>query len=507
MQVALPRPPVWRRLRHSLSSSARVVVILGAFVLVGAIAGFAAVLPPQLGVVVPMSIVLGVSVSRLVWRRPEIGLVILVAGMPFQQLILARFFAWGVPTQILGLLRFWKEALLVLLLAKALAGEVKLSRVDRLAVLYMAVTATYLALPLGPNSLYIRTIAARELASFVLVFMVARHIPLPERTSEMVERALLVAGVVIAALAFWNHLAPASWAQWLNSTYLNQYRTTIIGGEAATSFVTYTSVGGRSLVRADSLFTFLTLPYYLAIPVGVALGRGVAGRAGRLVVLAGLICTGGILVSVSRSAIGIAPIIALLALWLNRQKVRMIVIVGVMAAILIPIAASLNVTSAVSSGFDQSNPSTSVHIDRLDESNERLWENPGGTGLGTSAQVAQRFSVQDSITNESWYFQVGTDMGLPGVLAYIAFLLAVLGSLIRHARAGSLSALGAVCGLMWIALGGVVLHTLADQSTAWSIFMLVGLALRRGTQEDELAHDARVSSEHDRVQAAFEARV
>jgi hypothetical protein len=461
---------------------------LGAFVFVGAIAGFAAVLPPQIGVAMPVAIVLGVLALRLTWRRPEIALVILVVGMPLQQLILARAFAWGVDTQILSLARFWKEALLFVLVSKAVTNDIKLSRLDRIAAVYIAVTVAYLAIPLGPNTFYIRTIAAREIAAFVIVFLVARHLPLPERASKMVEGGLLVVGVVLALLAFWNHFAPDSWASWLDSTQLNQYRATLVDEAVIAEPVTYTVLAGRQFVRASSLLTFLTLPYFLAIPVGIALARGAVGRAGRYVFLAGLICTGGILVTLSRSAIGLAPVIAVLALVLVRRKVRMAFVVALMAVVVIPIAASLSLTSHVSSGFDPDDKSTATHTSRLEASNTRLWENPGGSGLGTSASVSQRFNVQGGITNESWYFQIGTDMGFLGMISYIVFLLAVIGALVRRARAGSLSALGAVCGLVWIAFGGIVLHTMSDLTVSWSIFMLAGLALRpRTDQLDEPA--------------------
>ena len=485
MQVDLRRvPETAQPIDRGRSVLPRKLAVVGAFIGAGFFAGSAAVLPPQIGVAFPLALVLAVIVVRITWKRPEIGLVILVIGMPLQQIILARLFAWGVGTQLLGVARFWKEALLILLAIKVLSTEVKLSRIDRLAGVYLAVTVAYLVIPLGPNPPYIRSIAAREMGAFVVVFLIARHLPLPEKTSRMVENGLLVVGAALAVLAFWNHFAPASWATWLDSTQLNQYRATLVDERVITPAVTYTTFAGRQFVRAGSIMTYLTLPYFLAIPVGVALARGAAGRAGRWVVFAGLVCTAGILVTITRSAIGIAPVIAALALVLVRRKVRMVVVLGLIAAVVIPIAASLSLTSQVRSGFDTNDESTAVHIERLGENNERLWENPGGSGLGTSAAVAQRFEVQGSITNESWYFQIATDMGFLGAIAYIVFLLAVLASLVLRARKGSLSALGAVCGLAWIALGGIVLHTLSDLSVSWSIFMLAGLALRPRPAEE-----------------------
>jgi hypothetical protein len=485
MQVDLRRTPeASKPIERGVSVLSRKVAVVLAFIGVGIFAGSAAVLPPQIGVAFPLALVLAVLVVRITWRRPEIGLVILVVGMPLQQIILARFFAWGVGTQLLGVARFWKEALLIVLFVKVLSTDVKLSRIDRLAGVYLAVTVAYLVIPLGPNTPYVRSIAAREVAAFVIVFLIARHLPIPERTSRMVETGLLVVGVALAALAFWNHFAPASWATWLDSTQLSLYRATLVDERVITPAVTYTTFAGRQFVRAGSIMTYLTLPYFLTIPVAIALARGATGRAAKWVVLAGLVCTGGILVTITRSAIGLMPFIAALALVLVKRKVRLAVVVGVLAALVIPIAASLSLTSQVRTGFDTNDESTSVHVERLGENNERLWENPGGSGLGTSAAVAQRFEVQGSITNESWYFQIATDMGFLGAISYIAFLLAILGSLAVRARRGSLSALAAVCSLTWIALGGIVLHTLSDLTTSWSIFMLAGLALRpRPTEE------------------------
>jgi hypothetical protein len=454
------------------------VVAIAAFGSVGLVAGGFATFPPGLALALPVALVGLVVLVRVAWRRPDIALVALVVGIPFQQLVLARAFAWGVTPRILSLSRFWKELLLALLVVKALTLAIKFGRVDRWAIAYTLVTFAYVAIPFGPNAIYTRAIAAREIAAFVIVFLVARHLPLPEGTAANIESAALVCGVILSGLAFWNHFAPDSWADWLQSTRLNDYQRTLVGEQALSPAVVRTEIAGRSFVRAGSLMTFLTLPYYLAIPVGIAIARGVSGRASRWVQLAGLVCAFGILVTLTRSAIALAPFVAALGLWYGRRRGKMALALILTSVALFPLASSVNITDLVASGLDTDNGSTNSHIERLKESNERLWSEPLGSGLGTSAAVAQRFSVESGITNENWYYQIGTQTGFIGMGLYVALLLLVLAGLARRARAGSATALAALCALAWISLGGVVLHTLSDLAVAWTIWMLAGLATK-----------------------------
>jgi hypothetical protein len=491
------------KVSHVLLWASRRTVVIGVFLVTGLIGGYASLLPIEIAIALPLVLVGGFFLIRMAWRRPDFAVIGLVIGLPFQQLILARAFAWGVGPRVLSPARFWKEVLLTVIVARALTHVIKLARIDRWAVAYVAITAIYVAIPFGPNELYVRTVAAREITTYVIAFLAVRHLPLPESTGKKLEDAVLVIGVIMSGLAYWNHFDAASWSDWFESTKIQEYQRTLVGDHAVTPAVVYQTIAGRSVVRAGSLMTYLTLPYYLAIPASIALVRTVSGRASRLAQFAGLVCALGILVTLTRSAIALAPLVAAVALWYGRRKGRVAIALVVASIALFPLASSINLGDLVASGFDSENESTEGHIDRLKQSNERMFREPLGSGLGTSATVAQRFGVEGGITNESWYFQIGTQTGFLGMFLYIAFVVVTFRALGRQARRGSARALCALCALTWISLGGVVLHTLSDLSVSFTLWLIVALALNRTDLASATASEPdSVSEEMSRPQPA-----
>src|SRR3954469_22546071 len=90
---------------------------------------------------------LALAVVALASRRPDRSLLVLIAGLPFQTLVLAQLYAWGTPVQIVRPLASWKELLAASVVLAGIrgfrAGGRRLDRLDRLALAYVAVVAAY----------------------------------------------------------------------------------------------------------------------------------------------------------------------------------------------------------------------------------------------------------------------------------------------------------------------------------------------------------------------------
>src|SRR5437763_8071902 len=104
-------------------------------------------------------------------RWPDRSLIVLVVLLPFSGLILAKLWAWGVPTSIVRHVGAWKEALaLGVVLAGArhfIASGRRADALDRLGLAFVAVALLYLAIqpaiiPSAPSSSSVRSLGFRE---------------------------------------------------------------------------------------------------------------------------------------------------------------------------------------------------------------------------------------------------------------------------------------------------------------------------------------------------------
>jgi O-antigen ligase len=113
----------------------------------------------------------------------------------------------------------------------------------------------------------------------------------------------------------------------------------------------------------------------------------------------------------------------------------------------------------------------------LESGRQRLMSHPFGTGLGSTGPVSLRFEVTGSIITESWYLQVATQTGIVGGLAFVFLVGMVLLGLWQRAR-NTEFAIGPLCALVGVALGGLVLHTFEEPAVAWAVWVFAGLSLR-----------------------------
>lgn len=425
--------------------------------------------------------VLFLGLVAVTWSSPVAAFVALVVGLPFHQVVLAWLYGHGAPIRALGLMRFWKEFLIAVLILRYLSGStVSWSLVDRLVLAFVTLSVAYVLLPIGPP-VYVRLLGFRQECLFLVLFFLARHMPMKGATLTRVEPAVLTAGVVVAALAIWNALAPGGFADWIQSTGLNTYRLAALD-VVGPPVIAIGSQRGLGIIRAGSIFLSpVATAYFLMIAVGVALGR--LGRDHRTAWsgLAGLICVVGVLSTRTRSAIALIPLLAAAAWLRTRRRGRVSTVLVVGAVALLPLVGSLQLTTRLASGLDPRDSSTAGHIEALIYSRDRVINNPFGTGLGTSSAVSRRFQVDGSITNESWYFQVATELGLLGLAIYAFFVMLTLRALWLVAQRSDVG-VGPFCLMLALVVGGLVLHNLEEAAVAWTGWILAGLALRRSDE-------------------------
>lgn len=410
-----------------------------------------------------------VALASVTWRRPDLGLLALVALVPLNPLFYARATTLGVPFGLANNLSYWKELILAVLLLKLIRIR-STGWVDYLSLAYLGLVALFILLPyakvlvLNPIA---QMTAAREDAEFVAIFLIARHVPMPDSITPRIEAIILALGAFFAGLGIFSHFFPVDYYMFSARTFgmIDTYFTTVFGG--------------HTLVRAGEIFgNPVNLAFYLLIPIGIAIAGAFSDRAQRWYVVGGALCAAGVLFTVTRSAIFAMPLMVALAMVVSRRKVRVAILLAAGALILFPLFSTAGVGAGISAGIDLSNAETGNHITAVQTGLARVIANPLGSGLATAGHAFQRFGVYGGTITENWYLQIGVELGIIGMLLFIALVLVTLSALWRRARDGQPHATAALCALAGIAACGIVLHSFEDLGVAITVWALAGLALR-----------------------------
>lgn len=459
---------------------------------------------------------LALGVLALAATRPDLSLITLVVLLPFQGLLLAKLWAWGAPVSVVKGIGTWKEALaLGVILAgakKYLATGRRADRVDMLAVSFVVLAAVYFVAqpvidPSVQTSSGIRALGFRETAGFVLLLLGARHAPLPDGFAAKAGRAVLLAGVIVAAIGIYEAILPDAWNRFAVGTMeYTRYQVAVLGTTPINmwSILTHGQIGGGQVVRVGSVFfSPLTAGFYLLIGFAVGLERTLRRARVTTGLLPTLIITAGLVLTQTRSAIIGALLIALLAFQPTggRQRhfrTQVVLVLGLLALIAIPAAAASGVLSRFSLLSNSHDVSTHGHTQGFWTGLNGIVHHPLGQGLGTGAGTGQRFSVHGTTIPENNYLQVGDELGILALILFVALTAALIFSLHRVSRARDDPLLTAT----WAAAAGLAatawfLQTWSDFSVSWTFWGLAGAML--GTRSRLPARgDARRTHQQDR---------
>ena len=166
----------------------------------------------------------------LVWRRPFLGLGVLVAGMAFHNFVLMVLLVLRTPPLLIRIVQGWKELVLALLVALAITRLLpmrsqwkwrRLTAMDWIAIAFTAVLIVYLLLPssLVPASANFvqRVLAFRTAALIPLIYFLARVFSRPQdRDLEYTGWLIVGAGAVVGAFGLYElwFVPTAQWLDW-----------------------------------------------------------------------------------------------------------------------------------------------------------------------------------------------------------------------------------------------------------------------------------------------------
>lgn len=387
-------------------------------------------------------------------RFPRYALYAFVVGLPLHNLVMAELWELGVRGVALDIVSAWKEALLAVALGLVVWRQRGLPHkgtvTDSLALAYAAIVVLYALIPQdwlgGEASARGVLFGARHDLTPVAAFFLGRSLHFGR--DELRRIALLIVATASAvvvwglldiyavSLQFWRDSGAPGWFR--EQLGLDYGR----GLSGLPENFVYNTGDERPLRRLVSTFLSPLATAYLLL---VAILAATTWRGSRwLSVLSGVLLV-GLLFTYSRTTLA-ALLLALLVLayalrtWWPVAAAAVLLATSFFFIRAYPdIAPETRFTPSElkiqraggreeetsEDPFSRRESSIDSHLDSLRDGIETVVEHPQGFGLGNAGVTAKRTGA-DIKAGESTYTELGVDLGLLGMLVFIAWNLSLL---------------------------------------------------------------------------------
>jgi hypothetical protein len=385
------------------------------------------------------------------WKRPFIGLGLVVAGMAFHNIVVMALLRLGTPLVVVRAVQGWKEVLLLLLAAIGVAAIWRqrdrsawgpLMPSDVVAMGFAAVCIVYFLIPasiLGSDAgIAQRLVGLRTLILIPLLYFIGRVITARDDGDRlMVVQLCVAAGAAVTLFGLFElfFIPTRTWLEWGVNQYSSFLGFTYHGpfGMPENFFITLPN--GVLVRRMVSTYVSpLGIAYtgLVLLPLGLAaMDRRVSQRNAILIACGVGLITLGIAFSITRLAlVSAAGEMVVLAHFLRRVWIAALVPLLVVAGIaaFLPNASvtpflGQHLQPASNAHLSWSTPgsdsSTQEHSDYL--KTDLLVDLQHPFGLGTGASTIRYGKLVG--TGESAVLGMFGDLGLVGGLLYVALYL------------------------------------------------------------------------------------
>jgi hypothetical protein len=431
-------------------------------------------------------------------RFARVALLALVVGLALHNVTMALLWEAGVRDTALDVVAAWKDGLLLVALAAALAAAGSLPALgwaDRLAIAYGAIVVVYWILPQswldGEATTRGELYALRHHLLPLVAYALGRLLPLDRTWWRRIGLTLVGLG---CALAVWGlvdvYLVPLD--EWRDSGVPGWFRE-----QLGLAYACLSGLPENWILNTDEespvrrlVSTFLSplAAGYALVVVALLLA---AARPRRWTVAAGVVVGLGLLWTHTRAAFlalaaGLAVLAVLRRSWAHAALAGGTLVVSVgFVAVFPSIGPGTTYTAAElaclrenadreggagGGALDPGESSTRSHWRALRDGARTVAEHPWGFGLGNAGVSASRTGAEVK-AGESTYTELGVDTGVLGLAAFVGWLVALVLALRRRSPwlTASLAAL-AVLGIQTDVIG---IHWLSVV-----VFALAGAALR-----------------------------
>lgn len=432
-------------------------------------------------------------VAIAVWARPYWAAMALVMGGSIHQFAMLLLLHFTHSDKVVKVAQLWKEAVVLALLALLINQAFKrkaaprITLLDLLVVMFLLWSGLYLLYPSETAEVggILPKLFGWRLDTFALLaYFIGRGLALTRKRVRWLLLAFAGMVAVIAVVAAIEFMAPNATNAFFQDLGVRDFGDLLLGDAVGGSIVRFNTIGGVAIPRASSLLlSDLGLAFYMLLGVPLAAAFYFLARNGRQQIGANvllLLAMASTVLTMTRSAIlALGTMLVAMLLACRRGAAFLVLAVeGVLGAGLV--AVFLRIPPSLIQGmFSTNEGSFKAHIQALQISLDILRQSPMGLGLGSAGPVSQKFALTGGITNESWYFQIATEMGVAGMLLWMAVLLTFGVLALRRygevrdpwLKALCLTMAGATVGFAEVSL---TLHAWSSLTTSIIFWLLAG---------------------------------
>jgi hypothetical protein len=431
-------------------------------------------------------------------RAREWLVLLLIAALPFHALLVTvgTKLILGPGHVPLPYLAVWKEVFLGIILflcgLEFLLSSRRVLRLDTVDLLMLALLLLALAIPTSNFAYGFKY----DLFPLVL-FLILRRVPWSEEFQQRLSRLLLKVGAAVAAYGIVSFFLPQGFFTALGYSDLHSL---YLPDSPLAPFQLLEEGGVRRIQGTMSGPNQLGM--WLLIPFGTLIPAAAKGRAKFFVTLVVIVA---LFLTFSRAAWIAAMAMLIVVFWgrIRGEAVQRYRLRGLLLMIVI-----LSTAFILAPEIFLRTLSTREHFQRPLEAIEIIMKHPLGLGLGTAGPASNRVSdpcvylpagadaswakdrmdlcvfvgeqqtqptdraCQCPLLPENWYLQIGVELGLIGLVLFVALTVLVLLKL----RATSYQ-LSAFLSFLGISTASLFLHAWEDSAVAYTMWLLLVVAL------------------------------
>lgn len=382
-------------------------------------------------------LVLVVLAAALRW--PTATAVGFIAFLPVNRFAIMLVYHFTHSVLVTKGVEFWADAVLGALLVRVSydlfftpGRKHKIVPLDILAAFFVLLGIIYLVYP-GPlnTQLWTRLQGFRADTTLLLAYFVGRGMHLNRARLRWILMAIIPGTIIVGAVAVFQFVQPTVANNLFD--YLGYSDFVKFSGNTGDEIAVRSRdlPGADTLPRASSLLlSDLALSFYQVLTVSLAAAMFYGARRLRSAVVTGLflaLMLATMAMTVSRSAIGSSVGAITVAAFAARAVGRSLVfgLLTLAATALVLISGFIKI-STVQALVNFQDPSALQHEYLIVQSIAIVEQYPLGRGLGTAGNIGQQQLGALSITNESWYLQIGTEMGVLTMVVYLALVAVVM---------------------------------------------------------------------------------
>jgi hypothetical protein len=407
-----------------------------------------------------------VAAVVLVWRRPVVALYLFIVGLALHNLVLSLLYDAGVDGFALDAVQAWKETLLAAALARigVDAGRARQlpfrpRAIDVLALAFGTVAFMYAVLPQnvldGEAGRTAILYGLRHALLPVAAYFVGRSVALTETDLRRVGWTIVGAAAAVAAIGLVDEYAvPVEW--WRDSGAVGFFQDELgyeqHGPGGLPENFAFNSDEGLFRRLVSVFVSPLGAAFMFVVALLLAVVPGPLRRRPQLLAPLVAVIGVGLLFTLTRSAlVALAGGLVVLALarrhWWPVAAAAATLVAGLAFALtfesfapkthFFPEDLPYQQAQAKKKGelpenafLNPSEPSFRSHLTNLRDGLETVAEHPQGYGLGNAGSTARRFG-EPVRAGESTYTELGVELGLLGMLLFVAWNIALLVTLLR----------------------------------------------------------------------------